>query len=61
MKDKIINWFKDPQNIIILLFIVIFLVIGIIDNNLIFMFKLFLFALILGLLIRFIFYLKDNW
>lgn len=60
MKEKIIKWIKDPENIIILVCFIVFTIIGIIDDDLIYMYKLFVIALLFGLLMRGIFYLKDK-
>jgi hypothetical protein len=60
MKEKIIKWIKDPENIIILVCFIVFTIIGIIDDDLIYMYKLFVIALLFGLLMRGIFYLKNK-
>jgi hypothetical protein len=59
-KEIALKWLRNVENIVFLICFIVFTIIGLCDNNLISMYKLFLFALLFGYLVRFIFYVKNK-
>lgn len=60
MKEKVIFWVKKPENIVMIIILTIVTIIGIIDGNLEIIAIVYAFALLFGLLLGVIFYLKDK-
>lgn len=60
LSEKILLWFKNPENILLFLILIAVTVVGIIDNNLEIIVIVYLIAFLYGRLLGFIFNLKDK-
>lgn len=60
IKDKVIFWVKKPENIVLMVVLIIVTIIGIMDDNLEIIAIVYTFAFLFGILLGIIFYLKDK-
>jgi hypothetical protein len=60
IKDKVIFWVKKPENLVVIIILIIVTIIGIMDDNLEIIVMVYTFAFLFGLLLGVIFYLRDK-
>lgn len=60
MLTKLINWFKNPRNIIFIILMIIIAVYGIIDNNIEIIIKVYIGMFLFGLLVGGLIYLANK-
>ena len=57
---KLINWIKNPRNIVFIVLMIISTIYGIIDNNLVIIIKVYIGMFLFGLLVGGVIYLANK-
>jgi hypothetical protein len=60
LKEKLVIWFKQPENILLILILIGVTIVGIIDDNLEIIIIVYIGAFLYGMLFGLFFYIKDK-
>ena len=60
VKEKLVIWFKQPENILLILILIGVTIVGIIDDNLEIIIIVYIGAFLYGMLFGLFFYIKDK-
>lgn len=61
LKEKLVTWFKQPENIFLIVILLAVTVVGIIDDNLEIIMIVYVGAFLYGMLFGLFFYVKDKY
>jgi hypothetical protein len=60
MVNKLTNWIKNPKNIVFIILIIVIMIYGIINNNLVIVIKVYTIMFLFGLLVGGVIYLANK-